>query len=104
MKYEAYLTQASAEAKKELRKHFYMCKCCGFDDTIWLSAVSINGNITIHGVGYFDNDGLEGLIEKPSPERVCQFYVADALKHGNTVVLTPDVNEFINFINRYICK
>lgn len=102
MTYDIYLTQASDEAKAGLAKHYHLCKCCDFENVIWLSAININGKITIHGAGHFDRGGLELPVEKPTPEKVCRFYVTDAFAHGNSVILTPDVDEFASLINKYL--
>lgn len=102
MTYEIFLTQATDESKVELARHYELCKCCGFENVIWLSAINVNGKITIHGDGYFDNGGLELPIKDPTPEMVCRFYVADALAHGHTVIFTSDVDEFIRLVNKYL--
>lgn len=101
MNYSIFLTQASDEAKAELAKHFEMCPCCGFEGTIWLNPYMVNGEITIHGIGYTSED--DDLID-PTPEKECRYCVAEALQHRETVILTPDVNEFISLINKYYPK
>lgn len=105
MTYDIYLTDDVVAAKMILRKHFHLCKCCDFDNVIWLHAVKNvfkGGRPVIHGVGYFDEDNLELPIDDPTPIKVCHFYVNDELLHGNTVILTPDVDEFIELINKYL--
>lgn len=102
MIYDIYLTDASTEAKSLLKKkHFSMCKCCDFDGVMWLSACKDDGRITIHGVGY-SGEGDDLPINHPTSVKVCTFYVADSLQHGNTVILTPDVKEFISLIHKYL--
>lgn len=99
MTYDIYLTQASDEAKKELAKLFEMCPCCDFEGVAWLNPYAVNGEITIHGIGYTSED--DDLI-KPTPEKECRYCVHESLQHGDTVILTPDVNEFISLINKYL--
>lgn len=104
MNYSIFLTQASDEAKAELAKHFSMCECCKMSNTIWLDASNVTGKVIIHGAGHFDKDSMGLPVNEPTAEKVCRFYVADTLAHGNTVILTPDVNEFISLINKYYPK
>lgn len=103
MRYDIFLTQATPEAKAELAKHFDLCTCCDFDGVIWLDAIYFNGDISIHGVGYYC-DGDELPVASPSPEKIARFYVNDALAHGNTVILTPDVNEFTRLLTKLKSK
>lgn len=101
MTYDIYLTQATDEAKAELAKRFEMCKCCDFDGNLWLSACKNDGTVIIHGVGYFNK--LDDLpIKNPTSEKVCQLYVKDALSRSFTVILTPDVDEFVKLVKRYL--
>lgn len=102
MKYRIYLTDASNEAKNKVAAKFTMCSCCNITNTIWLSASDISGKTVIHGEGYYDEENRFPPIDYYSSEEVCRYCVKDNLTHGHTVILTPDVDEFIRLINEYL--
>lgn len=101
MKYRIYLTDASDETKSKVAEKFTICPGCNIANVIWLSASDISGKTVIHGEGYYDRGNHCPPIDYYSSEEVCRYGVKDDLAHGHTVILTPDVDEFIELVDKY---
>lgn len=99
---QVILTNVSDESKGILSEHFDMFPCCGFEGAIFLSTELMDGDSNrIHGMGYGSTE-LESMAGKRlSPEEIVRLEIEDYLRHGKNVLLTPDVHDFMEIINKF---
>lgn len=95
MKYSILLTNNTPEIRERLSQQFSLCPCCEFKDAKWLNCFPDDNSV--HGLGY----ALEDTMPDSTPAKVFRWCIEDALAHGDTVILTPSVDEFLSLIKQY---
>lgn len=72
-----FIRKNTSELRKKLEELGYkICKCCEFEDAVWLDNFIENG--TIHGIGYFDEifpvqtveEALNMFLEEKKPNDI----------------------------------